>query len=803
MPQVPNISIENHFSKGLITEATGLSFPENACTDTNNCVFTVTGEVKRRQGIDYETTHFMTVIDRDDCAISSYIWKNAGGDSTSQIYVEQVGGTLYFYLSSSTTSISPLSTRKLVSTVDLSLYAVSGGPGTASQIECEYSDGSGYLFVYHPECEPFYCIFSEDVVTPAPITIKIRDFAGIPEPGVPVTHRDLNLSTVHLYNLENQGWTFGDQWGTSSTSNIYLSQFDPAGGYIGTGSNTFTVDASLPVVVGQPVIVTYTVTFLGHVVGGDFDTFQNTGSAFGTVVSYSGTSLTVQVSSNTFQTVPGTTYASFVSGVAIIGTSSSTNTIGVWSTVTGSFPSNADIWQLYKNTDGVFDPTTTQLNVTPPTSPAARGHFILRAFDQRRDEAGLTDPLTAVTTTARPKTGAWFQGRVWFSGVDASQAATTQEPHYTWTENIYFSRIVVGTEDFGLCYQDNDPTNENLFSLLPSDGGVINIQGSGSIYKLFPIQNGMIVFAANGIWFITGSQGIGFTANDYTITKISSVKNISRTSYVDVNGIPIFWNEDGIYTVSPAQQGLGLTVEPITVSTILSFYQDIPLDSKRYARGAYDPVNYTVQWLYKGTQETTLNSRYEYDRALNLNTVTKAFYPYTIAQPTLGPRIHGLEYVSYPASSNTPAPGFKYTTSTPNGSTYDFTFADENSSDYVDWQTFDDVGTNYESFFVTGYKLHGKAVHRWQPQYVYVYSNADEVTAYRIQGIWNYASNGNSGKYSNVQLTTNALDNFGIKIRRHRIRGSGLVFQLKIKSFDGLPFSIVGWALTENSNAGA
>jgi len=72
--------------------------------------------------------------------------------------------------------------------------------------------------------------------------------------------------------------------------------------------------------------------------------------------------------------------------------------------------------------------------------------------------------------------------------VDDSFTASGTAPRYSWSENIYFSQIVETTDQFGRCYQTNDPTSEDLFDLLPTDGGVIQIQGSGSVYKLFPVQ---------------------------------------------------------------------------------------------------------------------------------------------------------------------------------------------------------------------------------------------------------------------------------------------------------------------------
>ena len=115
MPRQTSTSIENNFSGGLKTEFTALNFPENACTDTDNCVFDLTATVSRRLGIDYEDNYLLATIDRTDKAISSYKWNNAGGDGNTQVYVLQVGSTLHFYSISSATSTSPLSRQKLKS----------------------------------------------------------------------------------------------------------------------------------------------------------------------------------------------------------------------------------------------------------------------------------------------------------------------------------------------------------------------------------------------------------------------------------------------------------------------------------------------------------------------------------------------------------------------------------------------------------------------------------------------------------------------------------------------------------------
>ena len=47
-----------------------------------------------------------------------------------------------------------------------------------------------------------------------------------------------------------------------------------------------------------------------------------------------------------------------------------------------------------------------------------------------------------------------------------------------YSTRIWFSQLVQGTDDFGRCYQRNDPTSEYLGDLLATDGGFIEIQGT-------------------------------------------------------------------------------------------------------------------------------------------------------------------------------------------------------------------------------------------------------------------------------------------------------------------------------------
>lgn len=793
MPLIPSASIENNFIGGLKTEFTGLNFPENSSTDCDNVVFEVTGDVNRRWGFDYEDNYTFQTVDRTGKAMSSYVWSNVAGNGSTKFLVKQIGSTLYFYDISKVTTSNSLSSQILVDTVDIAQFIVADSDKDPKDTECEYADGNGYLFVYHPYCDTFYCLYdtTELSINFNPINIQTRDFKGVSEGGVQVSLRPPTLTDFHKYNLINQGWTAGGAWTSSSTvSSPTFSYINPT-----SGVYVFTVTSGMTVTIGQTVTV---YRHFGTQLGGDawYDLTEQCGT--GVVSAYSGTSMTINIS-GVYGMPAG--YRNYYFKNWVI-TPTSTGYIDKWFTDIGAYPSNSDVWWRYKNSSDVFDPSGMIAKTTANAGAAPKGKNILYEFNQRRSSLTGIPNIVDVTTIRRPRVGTWFAGRVWYSGVDDFYSYTapssSTSSSYDWSENIYFSKIVESTDDFGLCYQTNDPTSDTLFNELPDDGGVISIPGCGKIYKLFPIQNGMLVFCQNGIWFITGSQGIGFTANDYTITNISAVQSINSSSFVNVQGIPFFWNEDGIYTVTPAQQGLGLSVESITVSTIRSFYSDIPRISKQYVRGAYDPINYVLTFIYKSEVETDITSRYEFDRCLNFNTHLKCFYPYTLEGDV---KINGINYFNYPSSTTAPEPKFKYMCSIPYSGSYRNTFAEEKDEDYVDFESAGE-GTNYVSYFVTGYKLRGQAQRQWQAGYVIVYSRNEEDTAYKIQAIFDYANDPNSGRFSSNQLITNSRPNYGMVIRRHKLRGHGYAGQIKITSVDGEPFDIMGWSIYETSSTG-
>lgn len=848
MPQVPQPSVQNKFTGGLKTEFTGLNFPEDSWISGDNVISTIIGDVIRREGFSFEANAAFAGLDRTGKAMSTYKWNNVGGDGSTQIVVAQIGSSLNFYRSSSATIVAPLSTTSL-GTIDFSQFSVvanitvtGAGTGAANVInlqvtstvglttgdtvtisgvlgtleangtftiqvtgpvninligttfvhayisggivtkridvtECQYTDGNGYLFVFHPNCDPFFVTYNAGSLNASVINIQVRDFVGVPEPGVLDNFRSSTLSSEHNYNLLNQGWAASASWSTFSNTNY--TYFPPPQA-------------------GEPFL--FTTAGLGILVNDLFVATSNTNPSYtitGQVTSVLADRIIFTETSNSIPPPQGGT---FISSWNLV--SNSSGKISAWhASALGNYPSNADVWWQFKNSSGVFDPATTAANVTLSSGPAPKGSFIVNAFNVNRTAVSAVTGITTVSTTLRPKTGAWYQGRVWYSGVDASFAPSGDEPFSTWTENIYFSQIVQTTAQFSRCHQTNDPTSETLFNLLPTDGGVIVIQGSGSIYKLFPIQTGLFVFAANGIWYISGSSGIGFSASDYTITKVAGIQSTSSTSFISVLGWPFFWNEEGIYEVVPSGQADTqnnrhnfFQVNNLALGTILTLYQNIPIQSKKFARGDYHPLDYIIQWCYRDTNESSVTDRYQFNRILNFNTATKAFYTYTLGSPsTSGVYIHGINYVAGPGGSTSPAPVFKYLTSyvtTP----YTFSFSEEIDATFVDWAVFSG-GTSFTSTFTTGYNLKGKAVTKFQVPYLYMFSRNSSQNKYIFQSLWDYAGTSASGRWSARQVITNNKPNYTTLYRRHRLRGQGLAVQIQITSVAGQPFDFIGWSM--------
>ena len=199
MPRVASEKQYNSFVKGLVTEASPLTFPENAFLDGDNIVLKRDGSFTRRLGIDYEDGYALTNIGFGGDPLletkrSFHKWNLA--DGVASLGVVRVGTLLYFL---NMAAVSPSSSLK------------NGGTPVLLNIgskEIEATVINGKMVIVSPLLStPVVLSYNSttDVVSVSYVSLKVRDFWGV-EDSLAVDERPTTLSNTHKYNLLNQGW---------------------------------------------------------------------------------------------------------------------------------------------------------------------------------------------------------------------------------------------------------------------------------------------------------------------------------------------------------------------------------------------------------------------------------------------------------------------------------------------------------------------------------------------------------------------------------------------------------------------
>ena len=201
------------FTKGLITEAGFLTYPENASTDELNTVIKKKGSRSRRFGIEYEPSS--TSVDlglTDNEVVSEFYWKAVGNKSNTNFLVIQTGHNLHFF----DTSVTPISAGKKSFTLfELLSYKSSGSTDAdVTNNPCQMASGKGFLFVAHPFLDPFVIEYlpDTDTILSTKIILQIRDFDGLND-DLANDEEPTTLSKEHYYNLKNQGWVLPGRLG--------------------------------------------------------------------------------------------------------------------------------------------------------------------------------------------------------------------------------------------------------------------------------------------------------------------------------------------------------------------------------------------------------------------------------------------------------------------------------------------------------------------------------------------------------------------------------------------------------------
>lgn len=118
----------------------------------------------------------------------------------------------------------------------------------------------------------------------------------------------------------------------------------------------------------------------------------------------------------------------------------------------------------------------------------------------------------------------------------------------------------------------------------------------------------------------------------------------------------------------------------------------------------------------------------------------------------------------------------------------------------------DDDQIDYDSYFISGFRINAELLRNFQAMYIMVFLEDQEDASAFLQGYWDFANDGSSGKWSTTQQcypmnTANGRDYRSVKHRRLKMRGKGKALQLKFSSETGKPFTMIGWGTMETANA--
>jgi hypothetical protein len=437
---------------------------------------------------------------------------------------------------------------------------------------------------------------------------------------------------------------------------------------------------------------------------------------------------------------------------------------------------------------------------------------------------------------------------VWYAGITGSGV----------NGNVYFSQnINEDARNVGYCYQQNDPTSEDLSDLLATDGGVITIPEAGTILALFSTRGSLFILADNGIWTISGGQA-GFKATEFTVARISSIGIDSPSSIVDVDGQPVWWGKTGINTVAQNDVSDRFQVVSMSKETIQSFYDDIPAVSKIDAKGQFDQSSRKIYWLYRSTAQSSDEHRYRYDSILVFDTRLTAFYHWTISALSSTPYYVGSVFAE--SSLNTLHDTVPVVDNSVNGiidgsgnrvvsesdfvvgsdtfinymcfkegaSSVQWTFGNFTSTEFFDWVTADGTGVAFTSYFETGNELMQDVQRDKQATFVHVYCNRTETeytdgdfdefdrpSGLYMQAKWEWSDHSNSGKFGPAQQvyrlsrrgntfepsSGTAFDSgFPVIVTKNKVRGTGKCLRLRFSSEAGKDFDLLGWAINWSGN---
>lgn len=788
-------------NRGLNTEANEINFPDGFTTDEQNYELLVDGSRRRRNGLAREDGGALfptglTIGSAD--VLTAFKWRGVDGISEKNFIVHQVGSTLLF-----TDDAETISTTYHSTTIDLLPLKIDPTTTDAQVAEwpVQFSSGRGHLFISHKYLRTQYIEYNAiaDAFSVKQINLFIRDFDGIDD-GVDVELAPFGLITDdHRYNLRNRGWKQEDMdqykgtFGKNPAKNTiwYLgyrreidTMFADADGLQVFDENKIDAEAfgnsSAPQ--GSLFLDPLNTTFAASNSGGGFI-------------------VAIDVPLNGFTTGNGVVGGTFVLDVTAHGRIG-----GDMIEISGS------AW-TYLATGSIFsfNYNGTYTLLADGGTPTSFGQAVRTAGDEADSITIFVRPINSqfanfVSTTndgqigggdallksdgrvlsVGPESVEFHQGHVFYAGWDDQE----------WTDTVFFSRTAQKPIAYGQCHQLQDPTDRNFNTLLPDDGGTIVIPQLGQVKAMLSTRASLLIFSENGVWEIGGGQRGFFTADAYSVRKITDDECTSHFSPILRGNTALFTGTKGIFQIGPNEFTGTLEATNISEPLIQTLWNEIPAERQQVVKTIYDDALRRIYFLFGDSGD----NRNQYANALILDGRVSAWYKFRFNVSGTSAILNAYAITDSDASDSDKK--LKWTIQ----STNDLDTADLEQPDYVDY----DGAESPLPFMLTGHDNIGDFQRRRQAPVITVFQKRTETefvpagngldpvneSSCLMTANWDWTDNNVSGKVS----TTNQVyrhvrafqpvgagpyeDGYPVVVTRNKVRGRGRVLQLR---FEGEP----------------
>lgn len=761
----------NAFVKGLVTEASPLTFPENASLDERNFVLKRDGSRSRRLGMDKISEVFEIPTETEEGKVySAFEWKNAGGVPDNLFIVVQYGKDLMIFDFTSTVP-------ELIKTFDLKVEL------SSAKLDLEkgsFASVDGILVGVFGEHDILRVTYSEETFVADTVNLKIRDQFGIQvnyeRPEKTITFSDgspdkfypyrfiedmledeaVNVRPfreqppdLHFYNLRNQSWGRARKAVVPPATAIRnldpLKEFDDRYGLypsnadvVATGLINFSEESGAPV------------RFVAEELG---DSPQSSSSA-----------------------------------------------------ARGFF---------------VIDALRR--------GPSRREQHDLMFEEAAGDlEVPLTAPLRADTTPDGARCVAEFAGRVWYSGFTGSTITPdTRSPRMS--SYVLFSQLVTTPSNINKCYQKNDPTYEEEADLLATDGGLLRLDEAYGIQHMVAIGESLLVLATNGVWAISGGSDRGFAADAYIVEKVTDQGVLATGNIVNDGNTVYYWANSGIFVITPNDNGVYVE-QSLTENTIQSFYEEIPSTSKRNASGAFDRFENKIKWTYSSGLITGQSKELVLDLTLkafypNDHSVLEGQTPTVLSPITVRP--FSFSTAKQPVFSNGEEVLLGSSTDTLyialwGTSPLTLAFTSYKDTRFKDWSSKDAVGADATAYAITGYMPQGEFQRRKQVSRLTSYMTKTEdgfeeregdlipvnASSCLMQARWDWSNSPNGNRWGREnQIYKNKRvympedihdaydDGESVITTKTKLRGHGKTLSLLFKTEPEKDCKLLGWSM--------